>query len=69
MSRKKSTIGVAAIAKNEVDRIGRLLKRVDFANEVVVVDSGSTDGTQDLYQRMGVKIVYNENTLVNSDYV
>ncbi len=48
MSRKKSTIGVAAIAKNEVDRIGRLLKRVDFANEVVVVDSGIQEAPMEL---------------------
>lgn len=62
MNRKKSTIGVAVIAKNEVDRIGRTLKSVDFANEIVVVDSGSTDGTQDLCRKMGAKVVYNEWT-------
>lgn len=57
---KKSTIGVAVITKNEADRIGRLLTSVDFANEVVVVDSGSTDGTPDFCKRMGAKVVFKE---------
>ena len=60
MNMEKSTIGIAVITKNEVDRIGRLLKSVDFANEILVIDSGSTDGTQDLCRKMGAKVVFNE---------
>ncbi len=52
-------ISVAVIAKNEADRIGDLLKSVDFADEVIVVDSGSTDGTQDLCREMGAKVIFN----------
>lgn len=57
---KKSKISIAVIAKNEVDRIGRLLKSVKFADEVVVVDSGSTDGTQAFCEQMGAKVVFNK---------
>ena len=57
---KKTTIGVAVIAKNEKDRVGRLLKSLDFANEIVVVDSGSTDGTQGLCKKMGSNVVSKE---------
>lgn len=53
-------ISIAVIAKNEVDRIGRLLKSVGFADEVLVVDSGSTDGTQDLCKKFGAKVVFHE---------
>jgi len=57
---KIPTISIAVIAKNEVDRIGYLLKSVKFADEVVVVDSGSTDGTQDLCRRMGARVIFHE---------
>jgi glycosyltransferase involved in cell wall biosynthesis len=57
---KIPSISVAVIAKNEVDRIGDLLKSVNFAEEVVVVDSGSTDGTQELCRRMGARVIFNE---------
>ncbi len=57
---KKPEISIAVIAKNEVDRIGRLLKSAEFADEVVVVDSGSTDGTQALCEQMGARVVFNE---------
>jgi len=57
---KKPKISIAVIAKNEVDRIGRLLKSVRFADEVVVVDSGSTDGTQDVCKKLGAKVVFHE---------
>ena len=57
---KTLRIGIAVIAKNEVDRIGRLLTGATFADEIVVVDSGSTDGTQALCKKMGAKVLFNE---------
>ena len=53
-------ISIAIIAKNEADRIGRLLKSAEFADEVIVVDSGSTDGTQDVCKQFGVKVIFNK---------
>jgi glycosyltransferase involved in cell wall biosynthesis len=57
---KSLKIGIAVIAKNEADRIGRLLMGATFADEIVVVDSGSTDGTQALCEKMGAKVLFNE---------
>ena len=56
----KPTLAVVIIAKNEADRIGRLLKSLLFADEILVVDSGSTDGTQALCETLGARVLYNE---------
>ena len=55
----KPTISIAVIAKNEADRIGHLLNSASFADEVLVVDSGSTDGTQALCEKMGARVIFN----------
>ena len=49
----RPTLSIAIIAKNEADRIGRLLESARFADEILVVDSGSTDGTQPCAAAMG----------------
>jgi len=59
---EKPSISVAVIAKNEADRISLLLKSVTFAEEVVVVDSGSTDGTNALCEQMGATVLFKEWT-------
>ena len=56
---EKQKISVAVIAKNEVDRIDNMLKSCSFADEIIVVDSGSTDGTQDLCIKAGARVLFN----------
>lgn len=42
---------------NEADRIGDCLASLAFCDELVVVDSGSTDGTRDLAEAAGARVI------------
>jgi glycosyltransferase involved in cell wall biosynthesis len=54
-------ISVFIIAKNEADRIDRAIKSVcDWVDEVVVVDSGSTDETVAVAESLGARVLFNE---------
>jgi glycosyltransferase involved in cell wall biosynthesis len=49
------------IAKNEVDRIERAIRSVaGLVDEVLVIDSGSTDGTQALAESLGARVIHND---------
>jgi glycosyltransferase involved in cell wall biosynthesis len=51
-------VSVFIIAKNEADRLGRTLRAVrDLSDDVVVVDSGSTDGTRELAVSLGARVI------------
>ncbi|MTI44527.1 glycosyltransferase involved in cell wall biosynthesis [Roseibium hamelinense] len=48
------------IAQNEADRIAKPITSVrDWLDEVVVIDSGSTDGTQAVAEELGARVVFN----------
>ena len=51
----RSTLSVAIITLNEEENLARTLESVRFADEVVVVDSGSTDGTVEIARSFGAK--------------
>lgn len=54
-------VSVVIITKNEAQRIGECLSSVSgFADEVVVLDSGSSDGTQDICAAHGARVVASE---------
>jgi glycosyltransferase involved in cell wall biosynthesis len=52
----RSTLSVAIITLNEEDNLARTLASVQFADEIVVVDSGSTDRTLEIAKSFGAKV-------------
>jgi len=54
------TLSVAIITCNEEANLGRTLASVRFADEIVIVDSGSTDRTLEIAHSFGAKIFCEE---------
>lgn len=53
-------LSIFIIARNEADRIGRTIAAVrDLSDDIVLVDSGSTDGTQAIAEQLGARVVFN----------
>ena len=54
----RKTLSVAMIAMNEEANLPRTLESVRWADEIVVVDSGSRDRTLEIAQSFGAKTTY-----------
>jgi glycosyltransferase involved in cell wall biosynthesis len=50
-------LSVVLITHEEADRIGSTLDSIRFADEVIVVDSSSTDGTRDRCRTWGARVI------------
>lgn len=48
---------LAIVARDEADRIGAAIRSVPFAAEVIVLDSGSRDGTPELARGLGARVI------------
>lgn len=58
------SITVCIIAKDEAKKIGNCLKSIEnFADEIIVVDTGSNDNTVEIAKSYGAKVIY-----TNFDY-
>jgi glycosyltransferase involved in cell wall biosynthesis len=52
-----SKISVYIIAFNEAEKVAATIKSVHWADEIILVDSWSTDGTAELAARLGASVV------------
>lgn len=55
------TLSVIIITKNEAAHIADCIASVRFADEIIVVDSGSTDGTRELAAGLGAKVTLTQD--------
>lgn len=51
-------ISACIITFNEADRIKACIDSLDFCDEIIVVDSGSTDQTVELAKSLGARVMY-----------
>lgn len=56
---EKPTISAILISKDEEDNIEPCLRALAFCDEIVVVDSGSADGTVEIAEGLGAKVHVN----------
>ncbi len=53
---RKSTISAYIITKNEEQNVARSIKSVLWMDEIIVLDSGSTDKTVEIAESLGAKV-------------
>ena len=53
----KASLSVVLITYNAAEQLARTLGAVSWADEILVVDSGSTDDTVGIAKRLGAKVV------------
>ena len=56
---RRAPISGCVISYQEADRIADCVRSLSFCDEVVVIDSGSTDGTQLIAEQLGARVIQN----------
>ena len=57
---RKLPVSLVVITKNEASCLAKCLQSTDFVSEIVVVDSGSTDDTVQIAERLGAKVFHQD---------
>ena len=65
MIENNTPISIIILSNNESDNIAACIKSANFANEIIVLDSGSTDGTEEIAKSLGAKVF---NRPLNNDF-
>lgn len=56
----KLPLSVFIITQDEEKNIQRAIKSVEFADEIIVVDSGSTDKTLEILESLGITVIHQD---------
>jgi len=60
MTNSNKKISVYIIAYNEKEKIKQCIESVQWADEIILADSHSTDGTTEIAEKLGAKVVHIE---------